>query len=319
MRKTASLVVGLSITCVLACGVDRQAATHLAQQGISVGQASEASLQTTRGNLTRFVDSTDFLVAFGRPGADAALLQSVGDLRDALAKRAVMMAALANAYSSFSDLASYDASQQVNDSVDALGGAVNDFATALKEPPPISAAAAKIAAAGGGMIAGWVQSHQLKEASALLRQRDESIATLLEKEAKVHRSLATVLATTSSDATMALWRLGIGRPDDILADQLGPWLTYDPAQYVHAYTAMSPTQRTSIQTGVSKVIQARVSRLAELQARTIDATVAGLRALEADHMNLEKGKPLTLVSVTAQLKAMTAFADELRQANTAEK
>lgn len=317
MRKNSTrILTGLALVAVLAgCGVNREAALRLAEKGTQAATTYQTSMSSTITRLDTYVDG-QVLQAPLRDTAPptAATLDSFARIERQLQLRAVMMADLADAYVAMSALSTYDAAGEVESSITDLNGSINEFGLALGSPSNvIGDASGQIAARGGGFLAGQVQARMIRKTSELLRGSLEEMAKLLERERGVLVALNEEIVRGNGQTVIALWNLGIGRPDPILREQMtgSVGLQYEPGQYDKAYAALDPARRARLRDAVADVVRRRTWRALRVQDQILGQTITGVRALIVAHEELEAGEEVTLASVAGNLAVMRSLVDEL--------
>jgi hypothetical protein len=325
-RSTASLLVVVMLPLAACAPVSRSAAVKLAEEGTVAAKATEAAIQDTRNALEPYIES-QYLVAplTGRAAPSPQMLASLGTVSQALALRAALMEQLARTYTAFGAHANRDAAADVEASVNELSSRLNAYAAlitpgATAVPPGVRWVLAK--AAGG--IAAQKQGRELKATSAAIRERLVALAALLRREQQIHRAIDGELEAASRLSASALWRLGLGRPNEILRDQLAPaGLSYDARQLDPVLEALGRqpslepgapgrTRADDLRDAVIAVLDRRLARRADMQAAVLERSVGSLEALVEAHVRFEADAELGLEGLAAQISALRAAADELR-------
>ena len=303
--RTHLSCVLLTVLVTAGCStISREAAIHLSSEGGVAAKSYQESLNTTRKELERYVEGQYMLSPLtGRAEPTKDMLASITQIDNAFALRAAMMSRLGAVYVAFNNLASYDAGAEVEAAVTGFTGAVNAYAAVVSPGAnPISDVAGKLAARGAGFLANWEQSRRLKQASILVRERLEPVIGLLDKERTLYDALRTEIVTGSGRSAIALWNIGIGRPDSILEEQLGTFgLLYDKDHYERHLTALSFSDRDNLKKAIASIIRHRVDRRISLETQLIEGSQEGFQMLIAAHRKLENGKELTLETFTAHL------------------
>ena len=203
----------LAVLCLSACTtIDRGAAQKLAATGVSLSSASARQFTQIESALQVYVAREYMLSAldpqkFSPP--TSSMRQSIDAYSSALRLRGGVLRQLARTYQSFGELASYDASAEMEKSLDGLTGVVNALATALGAVSPLSVPAAGVITAIGGAVAQQVQSRKLKKSSELLRVLVDEFVVLLKLEKSLHQDVTQVMETSAGRAVSELLKAGI--------------------------------------------------------------------------------------------------------------
>ncbi|MGH7879727.1 MAG: hypothetical protein ACREQD_09540, partial [Candidatus Binataceae bacterium] len=196
----------LAVSLSACSSIDLRSAVALGNTGLQTAATYQQSIHALSPGLDNFIEGQFLLVPLtGRPAPDEALERSVARIQSALSARAAMLGQLAQVYTSFVALASYDASGQVKSSLAGLDGSINNFATTLgATSPPISSGAAAQLTDAGGLIAAQAQKRKTLEASAAIRARLGPIIELLGTENERYQDLQAVITNGLKDTAVAL-------------------------------------------------------------------------------------------------------------------
>jgi hypothetical protein len=309
-----------SLTLAACSNINLGDASQLGSTGNQAATTYENTIKATSTEIDRYRE-LQYLTAPLRnlPAPDSTLLGYLTVTENALSARANLMAQLANVYSSFGALASYDAQGNVTGSINGLAGAGNDFAHAVGVTGnPIPEVAGSVIANAGGLIASDIQKHKVKAASAEIRERLTMLVPLLQKEQSTMVDLQRGLGASVGSAAVELWNHGIGSPDPIFADDIGTFgLQYVPGSYKTACKQFPPSQQqvcfTSVQQGVVDVVQLRAQRDVETQIRVLNSNIQAIQALLDAHEKLEAGDPIDLATLSANIADMQSIVNNINQ------
>jgi len=305
-------------------------AADLANVGTKAARAYALAILQTSGSLDQFVEAQyltaplqhlpepDLAPPEGKvncSGRDLSTGENIECIKEALDARRVMLIKLADLYSSFGALTSYNAQQNVNEALTDLSGSIDQFAQALGQPG-MPAGADVVSADVGGVLASQIQKRKVKRASKAIRQRLEVIIPLIEKERATMESLQRVLVQDAGVTAVVLYRNGIGAPDPILANNIGTFgLSYEPGSYSHACETLRGQGREecmhNFEKGIREVVLLRAKRRARDQVAVIDSNAAAIKALSDAHSRMEDGQPINLALVTQQLMTLRTIVDDL--------
>ncbi len=317
-------LITLSALLASACSsISLQSAVALGNTGVQTSTTYQQAITVISPGLDNFLEGQYMLAAldpakYSEP--DNNLVNSVNQIQSALSARAVLLGRLSQLYTSFTALASYDASGQVKSGLTSLDGAINNYASALgAASPAISSAADSAISDTGGLIASEIQKHMVLKASEAIVPRLNAISGLLAKENASYAALQEEITRGLRDTSLALWEHGIGAPDPILSSQIGSFgLTYVIGSYAQAcknVVALAQEGcRKQFDIAIKKAVQNRAARVAALQAQSIASNQAALNGLIAAHGEFEKGKPLDLAAITEQLATIGSIVDEISNA-----
>ena len=323
-----SLLALLASAC---SSISLQSAVALGNTGVQTSTTYQQAITVISPGLENFLEGQYMLAAldpakYSEPNSN--LVNSVKQIQSALWARAVLLGRLSHLYTSFIALASYDASGQVKSGLTSLDGAINNYANALGAASPlISSSADSAISEAGGVIASEIQKHMLLKASEAIVPRLNAISGLLATENSKYAALQDEITRGLRDTTLALWKHGIGAPDPILNSQIGSFgLTYVTGSYAQAcknvVAAGQEACKKQFDTAIEKAVESRAARVAALQAQSIASNQAALNGLITAHGEFEKGKPLDLTAITAQLATIASVVDEInsgQKSNTQKK
>jgi hypothetical protein len=294
-------------------------AVQLANKGSQAAISYENTLNSTSVEIDRYRE-LQFLVAPLRnlDLPDKGLLTNIEGVQKALSARAQMMAQLANLYSSFGALASYNAEKNFEDSFSSFVGAGNHFANTLGVTgQPISALAAGTIGNVGGLITSEIQKRRVEAGSAAIRERLSQVVPFLQKEESVLMNLQRALSASAGSAAVELWNHGLGSPDPIFADNIGTFgLKYDSASFKNACQNKAAGNERSrclarVSDAIKSVVAERANVAVEAQTKVLTSNINAINSLIAAHAQLEMGQQLNLATLGAQIAAMQAIVNNI--------
>ena len=323
--RVPALFLTLALLFASGCAtIDRQSAVRLATQGTAVAQGIQGSVSETQNALESYVEGQYLMSPLtGRPEPTAAMLEDVQRVRRALSLRASMMGELANTYSAFSALASYDAAGEVESAVGGLTGAINSYASVVSPgSAPISALTGTIVAKGAGQIASYAQAKRIKAASATLRILLGKMAGLLEKEKTLHTGIREAIVLGTGQSAKAIWRWVLA----ILAQSsrsnstcLASAITRSSLdRRLAALAENDPQKFGQFNEAIIKVVNYRIETQIDLQMSIVAQSIQGLTVLISQHEQLERGQDLDLATATMHVAMLRSFVDELRTLNVSD-
>jgi len=237
-------------------------------------------------------------------------------LADVMAKRASAASALANAYQSFVDLATYDAGVEAENSINHAMAAVNDLTGAVNKlvpsvpAAPITATITAALAGAAGLAAAERQQQQLMAASKDLHQADVALITALtaERDQLATDSLLGMLQNEQDKLYESFVDAGLMSTSDALQ----PVLTQIAPG---AQISQKPTADIRVIRRAAEISLATNSRRQQAAVKaSYDAALGALQALAAAHANLEAKQPLNLQAIIAQASRIQTLVNDLKPA-----
>ena len=317
---TTPHLVGLMVAAAsVACGSLRGPALQLSQSGVGASASLAGSLQPVRDELDLYIEAStlkDGLLGI----AHKAPMQDVASVAESLTLRLRAFDQLSSAYSEFGNLARYDAEAEVKGATEQLGDAVNAYA-AVVDPggkAPVGGVIGELAERGLGLTARARQNALIRSASADIRIRVEALRDLAIKESVVYVNLAAATSTARGSLVKQLYRDGLACPHPLLrshAEAFG--MAYDPPGVAAASggrQGCKPAADSALLQAVEHAIDGRVDRAIAAQAALLSRQQLILNTLISMHVELEKGEPLDLDGLHAQLYTLREFAESLRDA-----
>ncbi|MFT5702565.1 MAG: hypothetical protein ACI8ZB_005488 [Desulforhopalus sp.] len=289
------LVIILATLAMAGCStVSIDKAKQLGAFGTEVTANSMANIFVTEDEFQRAIDAEAFF--HGSNSSEdspvyANIIEKANKVNNELAARTVVFNNLASVYDAFSGLAGIDAATGTETAINGLGSAINGYAAAVGQAPPIAESATAVLARIGGIIAAEIQKKQIIEASKLIRQHLDAFAILFEGKL-VRTQMVTfqeVLAQNRATAIDLLWNTGVFKPDLVL-NQMGA----SAGLTAHKDAAKVVAANKKLNSGLNEVVRQRLNHSKGLIGQSYNASIKGVRALIAQHMNLEKGEDLNL-------------------------
>jgi hypothetical protein len=297
-------------------------AVKLATAGQSAANAYKNSIQSTKASINQYVEGLYLTAPLTHNSPpDQNMLQSIAQVQTALSKRAAMMGALADVYTQFGALASYDAKTEMSSSISSLDTAANSFASVV-HGNSIPNVADTLASQGGGMIGSEIQKRKVKAASEAIRTILLSVVDSINKEKDILASIQTKLAINAGQTAVDLWENGIGSPDPILADNIGTFgLQYVSGDYKNVCTKLPKAQDqdsciTAFRQAIANVVQTRADREIQDQSALINSNIAAIQNLAAAHKQLEEGEPVDVSSVTQEVQSLNSLVTDVNKSLT---
>jgi len=313
----ALLLVVLNSGC---SNIDPKDAVKLAGSGESVASAANLSYQSSKDGLNKYLEAEAISAAFlGRPDVGDTTVASIMDISRQLQTRKEVFNQLNATYKSFGELASYDAAKEVEDKINNLSGALNEYAKATGSTGgAISSVTNFVVSKGGGLIASEAQKDQLKEASELIRARLLSLSTFLANDVERLKRYKSEELKAKARATDIFIGEGLGDPAQMAAgyladaglsssaDGVGYWSTEVRKAYIAsllkyrnsngakptlppAYDAMQKSAAIKLKWRMG----AELDLLGEIKS-SVDKLVG-------QHVDFEAGTPLSAESLTQSI------------------
>jgi len=236
-------------------------------------------------------------------------------LSDVMAKRTIAAAALANAYQSYVDLATYDAGIEAENSISHAMSAVNDLTGAVSRlapgapAAPISATITTSLSWVAGFAATTRQQQQLLAAGRDLHAADVAMiqALTIERDRVATESLLGVLQDERDKLYESFVDAGLISP----ADALQPMLTQIAPG---AQISITPTANELAIRRAAEISLAARSRRQQIAVKaSYDAMLGALQALAAEHENLEAKHSLNLKGILWHARRIQAIVADLKQ------
>lgn len=275
-------IILLAMVVLTSCStINRQAASKLAEQGVTTSSTIGQSYLKTQQQLFNYVEGeyllSGLVANYSEPSSN--MLASVQIVGDELGARQKMLKSLAGVYTSFGALCAYDAKGEVEKAVGQTVKAGNDLSTILGGGN-ISTAAGALFAKAGGEIVGLYQSTRIKAASMKIRNLLTGIVFLLEKQTEQNAMIAArkEIARGKLKVAEALWSNKIALADTILDEQVQAYgLTLDKE------AAKLASKSAFLSKGVSNVLKWRHEQEESLIDLAYNNAIKALKELQNEH------------------------------------
>ncbi|MEM1052187.1 MAG: hypothetical protein AAGI28_08840 [Pseudomonadota bacterium] len=295
----------------------RGPAASLAASGAEVSAALGTEFRATAREISNIDRGNTFRATLDRctsfPTGCAVVAPSQANeearqkLVQAIALRASAAAALEGAYLAMGEEAQYDARGDMELAVGEAISAVNaysDFVLATPGASLIGGQVGEIAKFVSGLLAERQQRKRLLQASALIREANETFRNALLAEAAIHASLRTYIIDSRTDARVALFDAGLVSGEQLvgrLADDLGLALRKNADRVLRRSDAARMAARATIAADAREEVRLAQSRYS--------ASVAALGALIRTHQQFEAERSVTLGDVARFLAELDAVTD----------
>jgi predicted ATP-grasp superfamily ATP-dependent carboligase len=210
-----------------------------------------------------------------------------------------MFRELAATYQAFGDLASYDASGQVESGLKDLTAAGNNYIKAVNPGAPgIPSVVSGIITGVGGFIAEEAQKKKVHAASVLIRERLERIAPAFRAHTDLYSSIREEQIGRSYEVAVALWCIGVADASAISRSFLE-----DSGLTVRAGGGNPSSQyKAAYDQGVENVLKSRSDRALRVIEVAYSEAMQSLDELIKEHEKLEAGAPITAEQLSERIK-----------------
>lgn len=303
------LRLGLAIVTfalLSACAtVPRGPALSLADAGQQTTEVAASTFETVSSDVSlklqrQLVRSVAVKCAADATACDPAVIipeQEAQFAEDqALAKtiqlRARAINALGAAYKALGAEAKYDAPGELEAAVGSLFGSVNAFAAAVSLPAAVPLDfAGKVLAKAAGVGAAHAQTERLIHGSVMIREANQRLADALTTEAKTDQEIADTMARVRKNLIKTLVSTGYADPLPFVTEFQAPLGLAPPASLSTPRAAAVALTLIDYQDWVRS----------QTAAKVYAANVEALAALREQHIEFEKGAPVSLDDVIAAL------------------
>jgi hypothetical protein len=296
----SSLII-ISLAVGGCSSIELQSAQTLAAVGEKTATMLGDSAKAPADWLNTYLDG-EYLLSGLEPGyspPSESMLSAVESVKESFVSRAFIFNEISNAYSAFFQLASYNASKDMEDSLDELSGAINAFSKHVLSStyPVISDAASGVISSIRGVVRQEIQKRRVKKASEEIRKRLQVIAELMKKDAE-RRAVISVnkeIARNSYKIMAFLSRIGA-------LDAMSILRTF-AAKYDLELTKgeVTPASNSAINAAIHLMLIGKNRRAEIATQKHYDASVALVQKLISQHDQLEKGEPMDLGSVRERI------------------
>ena len=276
-----------------------------------VGQTTAAQMEqnatissTTMLSLRKAVAFNDgFNAQPGNP-ASKTFLTNVDSIQSKISQYAKMLDSLASTYSALGDLASYDAVGTFNTSFATFDQDANKFLQSVKSSFQIPQETASAVRIGGGIVIGFIQAHEIKDASRIIKAKLQIIIPIMDDPNTKKLLLLNKREITGliDQAAATLFACGVYSYGPLL-DDLGAPLNLKSNSQTDAIVA----KNSKLKSGLMNVAIELAKDQSDQMEASYDKSVVALKALVPLHESLEKGGPLnldTVIAITSQLRTI---------------
>jgi len=312
--------------------VAREAATNLSHAGMQASSTLSADVDARASRLRADRAAQDFVAAYAvmsrcpavtygmsadancdavslaQARASNAVNREISKFAEVMAARSRALQALGAAYAALGDEAAYDAPGELDKAIGPALDAVNAFGTAvgLGPAPALAGEGVKLV---GHALAASAQQRRLLRGSRQIALITGHMRLALVKERGLFGALDALLADLDHETRQTILKAGLldeaGPAATVKAIALGTGLTISDAQ-LSAKLGSDQALR-----GAAEV--AMLDTLTPVSSGDLDAGIALLADLEAQHAKFEHGSPLDLQQVSGDAQALKGLLAAAKQ------
>lgn len=289
LRALRTAGTALLVAAAAGCSsLNTESARTLGAAGCDVTGSGGEAVFASRSEYQRALDAEAFFHGYAGAPVPERLLADYRTIQAELGARRLVFNQLSEVYALFLSLADARAADGLGAAVNRLGEAVNGYAAQINKAAAVTSADKDALARIGGLAGKRIQQRKLKAASALIRERLESFAGLLE-DPLVRTQLTSFrrnLAASRSAAVKLLWEKGLLDPSPLISElggDAGLKACKDAAKII------ADPKSGFVQEALGAVVSSRLERRLDLVEQGYDASVRALRELAAQHRALENG------------------------------
>jgi len=238
-------------------------------------------------------------------------LQNVGEIQDNLSQYAKMLESLSGAYSALGDLAAYDAVGNFNTSFSNLAKDSNQFLQGIHSSVQVGAVTSSAVKAGGGIVIGFVQANEVKDASRHIKVLLQTVIPVFEDPGTRTLLILNKEEVTGQidQAAQTLFVSGVYSYGPLLDDLGGP-MNFRSNPKSDSVVIKNP----KLKQGLGNVAIEAAGEQSSQLAASYDKSVAALKALVPLHESLENGAPLNVGTITVIVNQLQKIATSLQPA-----
>jgi len=249
--------------------------------------------------------------------------KSLDKLSLVMKKRTRAALELMRAYSGFGDLINYDASADAQNALNSAFSSINSFLSAVGTLTgtqaglkPLGATAEGIAAKGVGLLASQRQNKQILAASVELHKAVDAFSSGLraEKNKALTESLLTLLADQKGALYLRLIESGVIEPKDVLVP-----LVMSLGQGIPIAQTMPKKNNDAISKAAALSFKAQAKIQTGAVIVSYESALSALSDLSEQHENLERGAPIELSDITANVQKVAEAIQSLNGGNSNDK
>ncbi len=299
LGAVACLLVLATAACSSTVATD---AADLGKQGQAAASSAQQAVTLSSDQFAAYKDSNAFLHGYVGVAATGLSPDQERLNQDELTRRAKLFASLGALYASFGNLASYDASAQVQANITTLSTNVDAYRIAVGQAKTGPAA---VSPAAAGNLAGLMQDQMIVALSEQIRGQLTTLITLMSDP----QFRAQFVATKTLVVSQLVKNARLLMDDGLLSpkpyfDEMGQPLGLTAADDVAAALKDQPLARA----GLDAVVAAREGAAIDAVGASYDASLAALKALLPLHAKLEAGQPLDLTQIDQIVRQLQAIA-----------
>ncbi len=297
----SALVLGGCASATLTAGA------NLAKVGQTTATQMEQNATISSTEMLTLRKAVAFNDGFnGQIGNSASktFLTNVDAIQSKISQYAKMLDSLASTYSALGDLASYDAVGSFNTSFATFDQDANKFLQSVRPTSQIPQGTASAVQVGGGIAIGFIQAHEIKDASRIIRTELQIIIPIMDDPNTKKLLLLNRQETIGQIdiATETLFACGVYSYGPLL-DDLGAALNLKS----NSQSDDTVAKNAKLKSGLQNVAIELANEQSDQIEASYDKSVAALKALVPLHESLEKGAPLnldTVLAITTQLRTI---------------
>ena len=297
--------------------INVQTAQTLAEEG------NRASLQIAESYRKRAADMEFYLEGeyilsglkkgYSPPGSR--MVEKITSLEKEMRERQNIFANFAKVYRSFANLALFDKTDDIKNSLRNLTDAVNIYSETTSGRKYFTETDKDLAALAGRHIFTAYHLYKLKTASQLIRKRLDGAKKLITAQSEKSAILAMdeEMERNRLKVTVALWDTGMGLPYGIIAEHIENYgLQVNRKETI---TQISRATTGDMSSAVKNILKFRHKREIRRKQEAYNASIAVLQTLITAHRQFEHGDPLSLSSLNTLLRTVRRYTELIKVKN----
>ena len=310
MKPFKLLFLCISAVFFSACSsISVRNAQILASSGSSATLDIADSYARRADNLEFYLEGEYILAGLkkGYSAPNKRMITKIDSLKSEMLERESIFTNFAKVYSSFANLAIFEDSDNIEESMRSLTAAVNEYSELTEGKPYFSKTDEDLAALSGRMIFTAYHKYKLKQASYLIRKRLQAAVELLARQSEKRAVIALEeeIERNRLKVTLALWDMKMGIPYDIIADHVGNY-----GLQVNRKETMQQIEKSStgkMSSAIKNVIKFRHTRELRNRKRAYNATIEAIKQLITAHREFEEGEEISLHSLNTLMRTVTQY------------
>lgn len=320
MKEAGSLfaiLLGIFISALMVSGCSSTTLTsgaNLAKAGQTVANQMEQNATLSSDAMLNLRQAVAFNDGFnGQAGnsSSATFLNNVQQIQDNLSQYARMLESLSAVYAALGDLATYDAVGSFNTSFANLAKDSNQFLQGIHSGVQVGPVTTSAVKAGGGILLGFVQAKDVKDASRSIRLVLQTVIPVLDDQRTRQLLILNKQQVTGQvdQAAETLFFSGVYSYDPLL-DALGAPMNFKS----NPQSASVVAKNAKLERGLRNVVIETASEQSDQIADSYDKSVAALKALIPLHESLENGAPVNVGTLSVLVTQLETIATSLESA-----